>query len=63
MLLSYLLFRDHSPYPLVRTFTILWGGNPCCLGRFFPRETRTSPIRDRNHLESDASPLIARRFV
>ena len=26
MLLSYLLIRDHSPYPLVRTFTVLLGG-------------------------------------
>ena len=26
MLLSYLLIRDHSPYPLIRTFTILLGG-------------------------------------
>ena len=26
MLLSYLLIRDHSPYLLVRTFSILWGG-------------------------------------
>ena len=26
MLLSYLLIRDHSDYPLVRTFTVLFGG-------------------------------------
>ena len=26
MLLSYLLIQDHSPYPLVRTFTVLLGG-------------------------------------
>jgi hypothetical protein len=26
MLLSYLLIRDHSPYPLVRTFTVFFGG-------------------------------------
>ena len=26
MLISYLLIRDHSPYPLVRTFTVLLGG-------------------------------------
>jgi hypothetical protein len=26
MLLSYLLIRDYSPYPLVRTFTVLLGG-------------------------------------
>jgi hypothetical protein len=26
MMLSYLLIRDHSPYPLVRTFTVLFGG-------------------------------------
>jgi PAS domain-containing protein len=26
MILTYLLIRDHSPYPLVRTFTILLGG-------------------------------------
>jgi PAS domain-containing protein len=26
MLLSYQLIRDHSPYPLVRTFTVLLGG-------------------------------------
>jgi len=26
MLLSYLLIRDHSPYLLVRAFSILWGG-------------------------------------
>ena len=26
MLLSYLLIRDYSPYPLVRTFTVLFGG-------------------------------------
>jgi len=26
MLLTYLLIQDHSPYPLVRTFTVLLGG-------------------------------------
>jgi len=26
MLLSYLLIQEHSPYPLVRTFTVLFGG-------------------------------------
>jgi len=26
MILTYLLIRDHSPYPLVRTFTVLFGG-------------------------------------
>jgi len=26
MMLSYLLIRDHSDYPLVRTFTVLFGG-------------------------------------
>jgi len=26
MLLSYLLIQNHSPYPLVRTFTVLLGG-------------------------------------
>jgi PAS domain-containing protein len=26
MILTYLLIRDHSPYPLVRTFTVLLGG-------------------------------------
>jgi len=26
MFLTYLLIRDHSPYPLVRTFTVLLGG-------------------------------------
>ena len=26
MVLSYLLIQDHSPYPLVRTFTVLLGG-------------------------------------
>jgi len=26
MLLSYMLIQEHSPYPLVRTFTVLFGG-------------------------------------
>jgi PAS domain-containing protein len=26
MILTYLLIQDHSPYPLVRTFTVLFGG-------------------------------------
>jgi PAS domain-containing protein len=26
MILTYLLILDHSPYPLVRTFTVLFGG-------------------------------------
>lgn len=37
--------------------------NPCCLGQLLPQQTPASTIRDRDHSESYAYPLVACRRI
>jgi len=48
MILTYLLIRDHSPYPLVRTFTVLLGG----ILSFWVSSSRNKLQRQQSEIEA-----------
>ena len=48
MILTYLLIRDHSPYPLVRAFTVLLGG----ILSFWVSSSRNKLQRQQTEIET-----------